>query len=148
MSCLGATHIPKRWDESGKPYEATPTTLPMRRCESKGHNGEPVIAQINSSGHARAPRRPRDLPRRRHARLGVAGLIECRAQSRVSTPRPVWNPDQKNTMPFFDQWAEVPDAQSYDNGFKIQWGAFHPPSDGRCAVQVDAGRRRQRRATR
>ena len=23
LSCLGATHIPQRWDESGKPYKAT-----------------------------------------------------------------------------------------------------------------------------
>ena len=23
VSCLGATHIPRRWDESGRPYEAT-----------------------------------------------------------------------------------------------------------------------------
>ena len=27
-------------------------------------------------------------------------------------------------MPFFEQWAEVPDAQTYDNGFKIQWEHF------------------------
>ena len=27
-------------------------------------------------------------------------------------------------MPFFDQWAEVPDTQVYDNGFKIQWEEF------------------------
>ena len=27
-------------------------------------------------------------------------------------------------MPFFEQWAEVPDSQVYDNGFKIQWEDF------------------------
>jgi predicted dehydrogenase len=27
-------------------------------------------------------------------------------------------------MNFFDQWQEVPDSESYDNGFKIQWEAF------------------------
>jgi predicted dehydrogenase len=42
----------------------------------------------------------------------------------VTTPRPVWNPDVKQTMNFFDQWQLVPDAQSYDNGFKIQWEDF------------------------
>jgi predicted dehydrogenase len=36
----------------------------------------------------------------------------------------VWNPDEKQMMPFFDQWAEVPDTQAYDNGFKIQWEEF------------------------
>jgi hypothetical protein len=46
------------------------------------------------------------------------------AQSRVTTPRPVWNPDVKQTMNFFEQWQEVPDTQVYDNGFKIQWEHF------------------------
>jgi predicted dehydrogenase len=36
----------------------------------------------------------------------------------------VWNPDVKQTMNFFDQWQDVPDSQSYDNGFKLQWEAF------------------------
>ncbi|MDO8385815.1 MAG: gfo/Idh/MocA family oxidoreductase, partial [Polaromonas sp.] len=54
----------------------------------------------------------------------VAGLSSCKAQSRVNTPRPVWNPDEKQTMNFSDQWQDVPDTQVYDNGFKIQWEHF------------------------
>ncbi len=27
-------------------------------------------------------------------------------------------------MKFFDQWEEVPDNITYDNGFKIQWEDF------------------------
>jgi hypothetical protein len=54
----------------------------------------------------------------------VAGLQDCRAQPRDNTPRPVWNPDVKQTMNFFEQWQEVPDTEVYDNGFKIQWEAF------------------------
>lgn len=54
----------------------------------------------------------------------VAGLTDCRAQSRVHTPRPVWNPDVRQTMNFFDQWQLVPDSELYDNGFKIQWEHF------------------------
>jgi predicted dehydrogenase len=54
----------------------------------------------------------------------VAGLTECRAQSRVTTPRPIWNPDVKQSMNFLNQWQEVPDSESYDNGFKIQWELF------------------------
>ena len=56
--------------------------------------------------------------------VGLAGLTSCRAQSRVTTPRPVWNPDVKQAMNFFDQWQEVPDTTTYDNGFKLQWEAF------------------------
>ena len=125
ISCLGATHIPKRWDEAGKPYEVTADDAAYATLELKGHNGEPVIAQVNSSWTTRV-RRDDLVTFHVDGTHGsaVAGLTECRAQSRVSTPRPVWNPDQKNMMPFFDQWAEVPDAQTYDNGFKIQWEHF------------------------
>ena len=125
ISCLGATHISKRWDESGKPYEVTADDAAYATLELKGHNGEPVIAQVNSSWTTRV-RRDDLVTFHVDGTHGsaVAGLTECRSQSRVSTPRPVWNPDQKNTMPFFDQWAEVPDAQAYDNGFKIQWEHF------------------------
>ena len=125
VSCLGTTHIPKRWDESGKPYEVTADDAAYATLELKGHNGEPVIAQVNSSWTTRV-RRDDLVTFHVDGTHGsaVAGLTECRVQSRVSTPRPVWNPDQKNTMPFFDQWAEVPDAQTYDNGFKIQWEHF------------------------
>ena len=42
----------------------------------------------------------------------------------MNTPRPVWNPDVPQTMKFFDQWDEVPDNITYDNGFKIQWEEF------------------------
>ena len=125
ISCLGATHIPKRWDESGKPYEATADDAAYATLELKGHNGERVIAQVNSSW---ATRVKRDDLVTFHVDgtegSAVATLTECRSQSRVNTPRPVWNPDQKQTMPFLDQWAEVPDTQEYDNGFKIQWEQF------------------------
>jgi len=125
VSCLGATHIPKRWDESDRPYVATADDAAYATLELKGHNGEPVIAQVNSSW---ATRVRRDDLVTFHVDgsdgSAVATLTECRSQSRVNTPRPVWNPDLKQTMPFFDQWAEVPDTQVYDNGFKIQWEHF------------------------
>ena len=86
---------------------------------------ERVIAQINSSWVTRVNRE--DLVTFHvdgtHG-SAVAGLQSCKAQSRVNTPRPVWNPDVKQTMNFFDHWQEVPDSQVYDNGFKIQWESF------------------------
>ena len=125
VSCLGATHIPKRWDENDQPYEATADDAAYATCELKGHNGEPVIAQINMSWVTRV-RRDDLVTFHVDGTHGsaVAGLQECRAQSRVATPRPVWNPDVKQNMNFFDQWQEIPDATVYDNGFKIQWEHF------------------------
>lgn len=125
VSCLGATHIPTRWDEAGKPYTATADDAAYATFELMGPTGEKVIAQVNSSW---ATRVRRDDLATFHVDgthgSAVAGLTTCRAQSRVNTPRPVWNPDEKQMMPFFEQWAEVPDTQVYDNGFKIQWEDF------------------------
>ncbi len=125
VSCIGATHIPQRWDEAGKPYDCTADDAAYATFELKGHQGEKVIAQVNSSWTTRV-RRDDLVTFHVDGTHGsaVAGLTTCRAQSRVNTPRPVWNPDEKQMMPFFDQWAEVPDTQIYDNGFKIQWEEF------------------------
>ncbi|QBK05537.1 gfo/Idh/MocA family oxidoreductase [Hylemonella gracilis] len=125
ISCLGATHIPQRWDEAGKPYKATADDAAYAIAELTGHNGEPVIAQLNMSWATRVNRE--DLVTFHvdgtHG-SAVATLTDCKAQSRVNTPRPVWNPDVKQTMNFTEQWQEVPDTQTYDNGFKIQWEHF------------------------
>lgn len=125
ISCLGATHIPQRWDEAGKPYACTADDAAYATAELKGHNGENVIAQLNMSWATRVNRE--DLVTFHvdgtHG-SAVATLTGCKAQSRVNTPRPVWNPDVKQTMTFTDQWQDVPDTQVYDNGFKIQWEHF------------------------
>jgi predicted dehydrogenase len=125
ISCLGATHIPQRWDEDGKPYTATADDAAYAIAELVGHNGEPVVAQLNMSWATRVNRE--DLVTFHvdgtHG-SAVATLTGCKAQSRVNTPRPVWNPDVKQTMDFTEQWQEVPDTEFYDNGFKIQWEAF------------------------
>jgi len=125
VSCLGATHIPTRWDETNKPYKCTADDAAYATFELKGHQGEHVVAQVNSSWTTRVNRE--DLVTFHvdgtHG-SAVAGLQACKAQSRVNTPRPVWNPDVKQTMTFTDQWQEVPDTQFYDNGFKIQWEHF------------------------
>ena len=125
VSCIAATHIPQRWDEAGRPYDCTADDAAYATVELTGHNGEPVIAQLNMSWATRV-RRDDLVTFHVDGTHGsaVAGLSDCRAQSRVNTPRPVWNPDEKQTMPFFDQWQEVPDTQVYDNGFKIQWEHF------------------------
>ncbi|MEY4711869.1 MAG: 1,5-anhydro-D-fructose reductase [Pseudomonadota bacterium] len=125
ISCLGATHIPQRWDEVGKPYAATADDAAYATLELKGHQGERVIAQVNSSWTTRV-RRDDLVTFHVDGTHGsaVAGLTDCRAQSRVNTPRPVWNPDVRQPLDFFDQWQDVPDTETYDNGFKIQWEHF------------------------
>lgn len=142
VSCLAATHIPRRWDEAGMAYEATADDAAYATLELTGHQGEPVIAQVNMSW---ATRVRRDDLVTFHVDgtdgSAVAGLQACRAQSRVATPRPVWNPDVKQTMNFFDQWQEIPDSETYDNGFKIQWERFirHVVEDAPYAWDLTEG---------
>ena len=142
VSCLGATHIPKRWDESGAPFEATADDAAYATCELEGFDGQPVVAQLTMSWVTRVQRD--DLVTFHvdgtHG-SAVAGLQSCRAQPRVSTPRPVWNPDVKQTMDFRSQWQEIPDTEVYDNGFKLQWEAFirHVADDAPYAWTLGEG---------
>ena len=121
VSCIGTTHIAQRWDEAGKAYKATADDAAYATFEL----ADGVIAQVNSSWVTRV-RRDDLVTFHVDGTHGsaVAGLTECRNQARVNTPKPVWNPDVKQTIAFFDQWQEVPDTQVYDNGFKIQWEQF------------------------
>ena len=121
VSCLGATHIPERVDESGKPYKADADDAAYATFQLAGG----VIAHINSSWAVRV-RRDDLVTFQVDGTHGsaVAGLTSCYTQPRVNTPRPVWNPDVPQTMRFLDQWQEVPDTQVYENGFKLQWEDF------------------------
>ncbi len=121
VSCLGATHIPTRWDEAGKPYEATADDSVYATFELEND----IIAHFNSSWCVRV-RRDDLLTVQVEGTKGtaVAGLRECWIQPYGSTPRPVWNPDIPSTMNYFDQWQKVPEQMAFDNAFKRQWELF------------------------
>jgi predicted dehydrogenase len=121
VSCLGATHIPKRVDENGKTYDADADDAAYATFELEGG----VIAHINSSWCVR-PRRDDLVTFQLDGVLGsaVCGLTKCWSQAREKMPRPVWNPDVPQTINFFEQWDEVDAGKKYDNGFKIQWEDF------------------------
>src|SRR5438128_6661582 len=56
ISCVGATHIPQRLDESRKAYECTADDAAYATLELKGQRGEPIIAQVDSSCATRVHR--------------------------------------------------------------------------------------------
>jgi predicted dehydrogenase len=120
VSCLGATHIPFRWDESGRKYKATADDAAYATFRLAGG----AIAHFNSSWAVRV-RRDDLLTLQVDGTQGsaVAGLRGCRVQSYPGTPKPVWNPDVPQPIDFFDGWQEVPD-EGYDNAFKVQWEMF------------------------
>jgi predicted dehydrogenase len=120
VSCLGATHIPYRWDEAGRKYKATADDAAYATFKLAGG----VIAHFNSSWTVRV-RRDDLLTLQVDGTHGsaVAGLRGCRVQSHADTPKPVWNPDIPQPIDFFGGWKELPD-ESYDNAFKAEWELF------------------------
>ncbi len=120
LSCLGATHIPDRWDENGRRYKATADDAAYATFKLAGG----VIAHFNSSWAVRV-RRDDLLTLQVDGTHGsaVAGLRRCLIQPYEKTPKPVWNPDIAQPIDFFAGWQEVPDA-GYDNAFKVQWELF------------------------
>ena len=130
VMCIGATHIPERWDENDRRYIATSddaayATFELDAGASGGANGAPIIAQVNSSWCTRV-RRDDLATFHVDGTLGsaVAGLTECMIQPRAATPKPVWNPDVPQTIHFYDTWQKMPTNRVYDNAFKVEWELF------------------------
>ncbi len=121
VSCLTATLIPERWDESGSRYQTTADDAAYGTLQLE----EGIVAQFNSSWTVRV-RRDDLLTLQVDGTQGsaVAGLRDCWIQPYAATPRPVWNPDLPNPIDFFATWQKLPDQRSYDNAFKAQWELF------------------------
>ncbi len=121
VSCLGATHIKTRWDESGNPYTCTADDAAYATFLLEGD----VIAQFNSSFATRV-RRDDLLTLQVDGTLGsaVAGLRRCLMQPYDATPRPVWNPDVDSPIDFYESWVPLPAKREYDNAFKVEWELF------------------------
>ena len=73
LSCLGATHIKKRWDEQGNPYDATADDAAYATFELEGG----IVAHMNSD-HAEAV----ELYAAKLLGLETRDLFEFRSASR------------------------------------------------------------------
>ena len=140
VTCLGATHIPKRWDENGKRLH--------QRCRRRGLRHVPAQGRRHRQHqhvlvHASPPRRPGDVPCRRHARLGrrrPAEMLEPgagqHAAAGVESGRAAADPVLRHLV-------GGAGARRLRQRLQDRMGDVHPASLRRCAVQVDAARRRQ-----
>jgi predicted dehydrogenase len=121
VSCLGATHIKERVDEQGRAYKCTADDAAYATFQLEGG----IVAHFNSSWCVRV-RRDDLLTIQVDGKLGsaVAGLRDCYTQHYGNTPKPVWNPDIPQPIPFFEGWSRVPEQEVYENAFKAQWELF------------------------
>ncbi len=121
VMCHAQVHISRRWDENGNEYvaDAEDAAYGMFKFDSD------VVAQFTTSWQTR-PYRDEIAEWQLDGTLGsaIAGLRECRIQSRGATPMPVWNPDIPNPIDFRAGWQLVPDNGEFDNAFKVQWEMF------------------------
>jgi predicted dehydrogenase len=121
VACLGATHIPKRWDEQDKPYAVTADDSAYSMFELEGG----IIAQINASWCVRVRRDDLFVLQVDGTNgTAVAGLRECWIQPADATPRPVWNPDIPSPIHFYENWQRFEEQAEYDNAFKAEWELF------------------------
>ncbi len=119
------THIPQRWDENGRSYDATADDAAYAVFEVETPTGEHVVAQINSSWAVRVHRRELvEFQVDGTEGSAVAGLFHCESQHRANTPRAMWDPDVPTTIDFLSQWQDVPANADLPNGFKAQWIEF------------------------
>ena len=121
VACLGATHVPERFEADGSSYKATADDAAYAIFEL----ADGVVAQFNSSWTTRV--RKDDLVTFQvdgSKGSALAGLRQAWIQPYSATPRPTWNPDIDNPHRFHDDWVPMPSTVDYDNAFKIQWELF------------------------
>ena len=121
VTATSEIHIKKRIDEKGDEYDCTAEDAAYATFKTdKG-----IVCHFNSSWCVRV-RRDDLLTIQVDGTKGsaVASLRDCVAQSDVTTPKPVWNPDIDNTIDFFGTWQGVPSNRVFENAFKIQWELF------------------------
>ena len=118
---LADTHVKRRVDEQGNPYDCTADDSAYAIFELE--NGLPV--QMNSSWCVRV-RRDDLLCLQVDGLKGsaVVGLREVVVQPDATTPKPVWNPDIPSRIDYYADWPQVPNNRLYDNAFKTQWELF------------------------
>jgi len=121
ICCLGATHVPRRWDESGTPFTVDTDDAAYATMET----ATGVVCQFNSSWATRVHRDDLlTLQVDGEKGSALAGLTTCHVQPAAATPRYVWNPDLGQSVDYAPAWTPVPDTVKYGNAFKAEWELF------------------------
>jgi predicted dehydrogenase len=121
VSCRHMTALPTRRDEAGRRYEVDVEDHAFAIFELAGG----ALAQIGSSWVNRV-KRDDLLEIKVDGTLGsaVAGLHRCFIQPAVATPKPLFSPEQPQSMVFDEQWQEMPEILPFENGYHMGWESF------------------------
>ena len=121
VSCRKKTQIPRRFDETGEPYDVDVEDEVFATFEFESG----ALAQVTTSWATRV-KRDDMIQIQIDGTLGsaVAGGHRCFVQSLAVTPRPVWNAEAPQTMNFDEQWQEVPDLEPFKNSYRYGWEQF------------------------
>ena len=145
VSCLGATHIPERWDEDDKKYKATADDAAYATFELEGG----IIAHINMSWVTRVYRD--DLVTFQVDGVNgsaVAGLTDCVIQPRPGHAASGLESGRQAADRFLQDLAAGAGLSDIRQWLQSAVGNVHPACRRGCAVQIYAARRRQRCAAR
>jgi predicted dehydrogenase len=121
VSCRHLTAQPQRRDEAGRSYAVDVEDHAFAMFELEGG----ILAQVGSSWASRV-RRDDLLQIQVDGTHGsaVAGLHRCFVQPLVATPKPLFNPEARQSMDFAAQWQEMPDLEPVENGYRAGWELF------------------------
>jgi predicted dehydrogenase len=134
------THIDSRVAEGGETYSATADDGAYAIFGIEGG----IVAQFNSSWAVRVNRKELlELQVDGTHGSAVAGLFGCSTQAKDATPRPVWNPDERDSHQYSGDWTELADDSKPVNAFRAQWEDFlrHVLDDGEHPHDFAAGAR-------
>jgi predicted dehydrogenase len=120
VSCIARTHVPRRIDEHGKPYDVDVEDAAFAQMELAGG----VLASVNSSWCTRI-RRDDVIAIQIDGTKGsaVAGAHSCYTQDEERTPKAVVSVNVRQAQDYFDQWEALPDGDSM-NSYRAGWEAF------------------------
>jgi predicted dehydrogenase len=121
VSCNTRTHIPRRRDEAGQPYDVDVEDSVFAQMELEGG----VIASVNTSWCTRI-RRDDVITLQVDGTHGsaLATAHDCFTQPDVATPAAVISVDRRNPMDFRAQWLAMPDNAATANSYRSGWELF------------------------
>jgi predicted dehydrogenase len=145
LTCLGATHIPTRWDEAAKPYKCTADDAAYATFELK--NG--TICHFNSSWAVRVDRDDL-LTLQVDGTHGSAVAGPPRLQSAIPRRHAALRLESRHRQPdqLQGRLGARPEPARLRQRVQDPVGTFPQARRHRLAVPVEFVRRRERRATR